>query len=299
MDTVYRIRNWKKIFEKAQTREVHRTSWVAVPNSFEGRGFKRLMSRPDGIAIYGAWILILEIASKCPERGELVRDGTPLTCEDFALMTGGPVEAFRTAIEVLSAPEIGWIEVADGGVDSTSQRVDSASQRVATTGQDITGQNIPCCAGGESRTLAALQPTDNDIQNRNEGLSNGHGSNNSPAPSAYSYNGATIWAAWVDLHRTRGLADPARVGADLKAGKQLASTIPPERLNEILSGYIDDDDPFLTKQGSPLRLLPMRLNGYLNHSHVDPNTDAGMALAVNRMAAPMRAMGNNQEDENP
>jgi hypothetical protein len=291
---MYRIRNWKRIFEKAQTREVHRTSWVAVPNSFEGRGFRRLMSRPDGIAIYGAWVLIVEIASKCPDRGELVRDGTPLTCEDLALMTGGQVEAFRTAIEVLSQPEIGWIELADGGVDSTSQRVDSASQRVATTGQDITGQNIPCSAGGENQAMAvdqaAAPKTHEQVQTA------GHGSKTPPAPTD-RYNGSTVWAAWVDMHRARGLNNPARAGADLKAAKDLAGLIPRERLHEILTAYLDDDYRWLDENGHALRYLGGRLNGYLNHNHVDPNTDAGMLLAMDRFCAGTMAKGNNNQEE--
>ena len=74
----------------------------------------------------------------------------------------------------------------------------------------------------------------------------------------------------MDLNRERKRKDPVRLGADLKAAKDLATAIPPEKLNRILGKFLDDDENFLAKQGHPLRLLPNRINAYLNPVP-DPN----------------------------
>ncbi len=60
------------------------------------------------------------------------------------------------------------------------------------------------------------------------------------------------------------MPEPVRAGADLKAGKELAKLIPdPADLRRILAAYLADADYFLTKQGHALRLLPGRINAYL------------------------------------
>ena len=81
-----------------------------MPNKHDGKSYRRLMRRPDGLAIYAAWILIVQVASKCRPRGVLADDTGPLTADDLAIKTDGPAETFATAMEVLSSPDIGWLE---------------------------------------------------------------------------------------------------------------------------------------------------------------------------------------------
>jgi hypothetical protein len=140
--TTYRIRSWNTTFEKAQTRDVRQLSWIAVPNNFDGRGFKRLLRLPDGTALYGAWILLLEVASKCIPRGTLAKAGAPLSPADLALITGGDENLFERAVTALSAPEIGWLEKIETteALPARSQNAPSTPQHVAATGQDITEQ---------------------------------------------------------------------------------------------------------------------------------------------------------------
>ena len=65
---------------------------------------------PNGLEIFSAWILILQIASKCPVRGILSDEDGPLTAEDMSFKTGAPIEFFETAINVLSGNNFQWIE---------------------------------------------------------------------------------------------------------------------------------------------------------------------------------------------
>lgn len=104
----YRIPNWDREYENNRTREIKKLRFVYQPNSHDGLRFGRLMQRPDGLAIYGAWCLIVQVASKCPTRGVL-HDGHPLTAEDLAIRTRAPQAAFEAALQLLSSPAFGWI----------------------------------------------------------------------------------------------------------------------------------------------------------------------------------------------
>ncbi len=113
MAVCYSIRDWDAHFEIAQSRKVVRNHhWVATPCKHDGKSFRRLMLMSDGTEIYGAWMLIVQIAAKCPTRGVL-RDGDgPLTVEDMAIKTGCPTAIFERALNVLCSQQIGWMLVA-------------------------------------------------------------------------------------------------------------------------------------------------------------------------------------------
>lgn len=117
MVVLYRIRNWSTIFENNRSRELKRMEWVPVPNRHDGDGFTDLLSRDNGIALFGAWVLMLQVASKCDDRGTLARQNPaggcddvrlPHTAESLARITRCPVDVMRKAITVCL--EIGWIE---------------------------------------------------------------------------------------------------------------------------------------------------------------------------------------------
>lgn len=112
----YRIRDWAKHFENNRTRELKYMDWVPVPNKHDGDGFTELLNHPQGLAHYGAWHLVLQVASKCEIRGTLLRDGAgggkrPHTPESLARITRGDEKTFKAAIDRLVS--IGWIEVCD------------------------------------------------------------------------------------------------------------------------------------------------------------------------------------------
>lgn len=108
--TQYRVRNWESHFENSQSRKYTTVSWVPMPNKHDGKSLRRLMKMPDGLALYGAWVLIVQVASKCPKRGILADDDGPLTAEDIALKCNASEEQIQHALNVLSSQEIGWIE---------------------------------------------------------------------------------------------------------------------------------------------------------------------------------------------
>lgn len=132
---LYVIRDWELHYEKAQSRQVGRVSWVSLPVKHDGLGFRRLMTRPDGIGMYGAWVLIVQVAAKCTVRGRLADEkGKPLSAGDLSLKTGAPSSVFEDALNLFASEEIGWLEVKHW------ERADSVHIG-SLTGQYKTGQN--------------------------------------------------------------------------------------------------------------------------------------------------------------
>ena len=105
----YHVRGWVELFENAQSRKCARLTWVPVPNKHDGKSFRRLMGLPNGPALYGAWLLLLQVASKCPERGVLADEDGPLTAEDLSLKTGCPESLFAEAFSVFTSDKIPWL----------------------------------------------------------------------------------------------------------------------------------------------------------------------------------------------
>lgn len=102
-----------------------------------------------------------------------------------------------------------------------------------------------------------------------------------PKPSgrkraAAGVNGGTVWGEWVEANRSAVRKDPSPTGQDTKAAKELAGLLPDvaER-GRILRAYLSDADPWLGRQGHPLRLLLGRLDGYRNGTAGPPAADPG------------------------
>lgn len=108
----YVVRDWNKNYEIAQSRKIEGPlSWVATPCKHDGLGFRRIMALPDGAAVYGAWVLIVQVAAKCNPRGVLADERGPLTPEGLSFKTGCPEKIMQRAIEVVSSERVGWLLV--------------------------------------------------------------------------------------------------------------------------------------------------------------------------------------------
>lgn len=111
---VLRVRNWNETFENNRTREMQRMDWVPVSNRHDTHGFNTIISKADGTALYGAWMLILQVASKCRPRGVLFRaPGIPHNAESIATITRADGRIIQRALDILLEEEIGWLEYAE------------------------------------------------------------------------------------------------------------------------------------------------------------------------------------------
>ena len=129
----YRIRGWDTSgFEVAQnSRTRGPLKWVALPTKHDGKGFRRLMRHEEGVAYFGCWCLLVQVAAKCPTRGVLADEDGPLSAADMHLKTDVPADVMSRAIEALI--QVGWLELA--GEDGPPQN--------NTPQQSATGCNNP------------------------------------------------------------------------------------------------------------------------------------------------------------
>lgn len=120
---IYRIKDWSSRYENNRTRELKAMAWVPVPNSHDGDGYTELVDRENGAALLGAWLVILQVASKCDPRGTLLRDGgNPHDSSTIARMTRIPKEIIEKAISVL-VNDVKWLEIIE---DSSIPQADAA-----------------------------------------------------------------------------------------------------------------------------------------------------------------------------
>lgn len=115
-NSYFRVVGWHDRFENSTSRKLKALSFVLIANDQSDIAYRRVASMPDGAAILGAWLAVVQIASRgsVAERGALVKGGEALDADDLSLASGLPVKVFQRALEVLSNPKIGWLEKVAG-----------------------------------------------------------------------------------------------------------------------------------------------------------------------------------------
>lgn len=140
----YRVRDWDLHFETSDSRRrKHALTWIGIPTKHDGRGFNRLRRQSDWPALYGAWVLIVAIAAKCPARGVLADQDGPFTAIDIADKVGLPDDLVQRCLDVLTSPELGvnWLEItADAQQTCSTSTADlqQASADLPPTRPDLT-----------------------------------------------------------------------------------------------------------------------------------------------------------------
>ena len=109
------------------------------------------MTEPDGVALYGGWVLIVQVASKMPVRGWLHNGKRALSTSDLSARTGCPESVFSRLFELLVSEDLCWLEIASSVLPACYQSVPTCPDvlghvgttrpdptRPGSTGQDIT-----------------------------------------------------------------------------------------------------------------------------------------------------------------
>jgi hypothetical protein len=134
----YRIRDWEEHFENAGSRKLIRLDWVAIPNRMDGSGYCALVDHPNGAAHLGAWVAIIEIASrqKKPRDGTLPDVGGICQCLGRISRLGGGI--FQEVLPRLV--EIGWIQQVSNDLprsaDTLGDSADTLGDSADTLGKD-------------------------------------------------------------------------------------------------------------------------------------------------------------------
>ncbi len=117
---LYQIVDWNEHFENFKSRKVDMCRYVCVPNKPGGLGFKNVLGEGDGPAIYGIWMLIVQLCSRQRKKREGwltedgKRDGRPLSLMELSRAFGRPLDEIVRAFEVLTARQVGWIKLVKG-----------------------------------------------------------------------------------------------------------------------------------------------------------------------------------------
>lgn len=120
---LYRVRDWDRHFSVADLRKIKGPwRWVPLPTRHDTKGYRRLARKPNGMALYGTWCVLLAVAAKCAPPGTLQDPDGPLSAADISDKTGAPVELVAETISLLSDPTegIGWLEVVTRSADSVN-----------------------------------------------------------------------------------------------------------------------------------------------------------------------------------
>lgn len=154
--TVYLVTDWNKNYENNRSRKVKDLAWVPVPNKHDGERYSRLMHRKDAAQIFSAWILILQVASRCHPRGSLVRsDGSAHDAESLSIKTRAPQTWFESALPVLA--DMTWLssKVVDEAKAAPSRHNGDTTLPLGWQAGDEEGKGIE----GKGREPSSAPPT--------------------------------------------------------------------------------------------------------------------------------------------
>jgi hypothetical protein len=149
MKTLYCIRDWDSIYENHESRKRKHLEWIPVKNKHDGLGFRRMVKQKNRCELFSAFILLVQLASKTPVRGQLSEDSAgnlPLSADDAADKTGFPADIFEKAFSFFSGPENSksWIIAKNGqSADIPADRADVSAASAASPGLNrIEGKGI-------------------------------------------------------------------------------------------------------------------------------------------------------------
>lgn len=232
MKPTYRIKDWDKHFENHESRKVKRSYWVPIPNRHDGKSYRRIAAHPDGVSVFAAWILILEAASKMPERGVLADEDGPLDADDLSAMTGFPAGIFEAAFRLLTEIRVGWLEA-----------VEAKPRRRKSPG---TSRNLPQSPAVPGTAAVELQGT--ELQDTEQkGTKDSAKAGASATVSETGNVEFTIWKLCVGKLMSVGMDEPAArsfIGQQCKTyGKDSVSTA----ITKLLAQEPADPKAYLVK----------------------------------------------------
>ena len=134
----YHVAGWDLHYENNRSRKVKDLTWVPIPNKHDGERYSLLMTEKRAAEIFAAWILILQVASRCHRRGTLVRgDGRPHDAASLAVKTRAPKAWFEVSLIYLE--KIGWL----------TSEVSEQTELPLVAHNDVTTVSPDCQSGDE------------------------------------------------------------------------------------------------------------------------------------------------------
>ena len=155
MANLIQIVDWSARYENNRTRGLRRMDWVPVPNQMDGDGYTELLrGHANGAVHYAAWMAILLIASRCAERGTLLRDNAePHDSASLSRMSSIPQEIFDEALPRLA--KIRWITIKPLALLSTHDDVTIPHEDAALDGTALRLSDYGTEGNGRERNVSS------------------------------------------------------------------------------------------------------------------------------------------------
>lgn len=108
------VAKWTDTFEIAESRRHRALRWVSIPLGIQSNGYALMIEEfgEEAPAIYGAWIILVQIAASCSVRGLLCTSkGVGYTASRLSLLSHFPSTVFEKLIQWCLHEEVGWLEI--------------------------------------------------------------------------------------------------------------------------------------------------------------------------------------------
>lgn len=109
----YAIKRWSSRFENAQSRRTKDLNHSLTPHELNSAHLEYLMSEEGGPMALAVWHILIQMATRCPQRGLLVNEDGPLTDKDIAKACHLPEQQISRALSLLMSESIGWLDVVE------------------------------------------------------------------------------------------------------------------------------------------------------------------------------------------
>lgn len=167
----YMIRDWQLHYENNRSKELKVMTWVPVPVKLSGDGYTQIMAEPDGPALFGTWIALVELAAMSQQRGTLMRgDGRPHDASSISRITRIPLALVERALFFFDET-LDWL---DSGDFSTQPMRDSRTNPAP----------IPHEGATPPAVIPALKETDRHVINKETSKETDNCAASPPAPPA-------------------------------------------------------------------------------------------------------------------
>jgi hypothetical protein len=143
----HQVKEWNNHFEGAKSRTYSNKSSCQMPTK-HGLGYKRIVKRKNGPALFGAWCALIQVLSRhpkprdgyCTDTGRI--DGKPYTDADLEMMTDIPAAVFKELFQVAASQDVDWLRIPQGyHADTTS--ADGAIYSDSNSDSDSNSNSTP------------------------------------------------------------------------------------------------------------------------------------------------------------
>ncbi len=105
------IKDWQIYFENGQTRRIKNLTYHLSPVDHSSLVRKALLRKGSaGYQALAVFSELIDLATRCPQRGLLVEGTGPIMPEDIAARTGIALEDVTRSLELLASKEVAWTQ---------------------------------------------------------------------------------------------------------------------------------------------------------------------------------------------